>query len=190
LHSMDRKEILRYLRTNSKTEDPAVLALVDEAAAAVEKAAVPKTLYRVFPCEADENGVTIGGWRFESKRLAQTVKGCPQAAVFGATLGIGVDRLIQQASATEMALAVALQAAAAAEIEEVCDELEEQIRREHGVSLRQRYSPGYFDLDITAQRSLFQMIEITKRIGITLTDSCEMAPSKSVTAIIGIEDSV
>ncbi len=185
---MDKKEVLRYLRTSSQTQDAQILALVDEAIAQTERAATPKTLYKIFDCTVSANGVMIGGCFFESKRLAQQLQGCRRAVVFGATLGLGVDRLIQRAGTTDIAAAMAYQAAAAALIEEVCDALEEQIKAAHGVTLRQRYSPGYFDLDITAQRQLFALIDITKRIGLALTDTCEMVPTKSVTAIIGIED--
>lgn len=185
---MDRKEILRYLRTNSKTEDESILSLVDEAARKVEKIAEPKTLYRIFDCEVTDSELIIESVSFKSVRLAENLKGCKRVAVFGATLGIGTDRLIKTASATDMAKAMAYQAAAAVLIEEVCDSLEEQIKAEHGVKLRRRYSPGYFDLDVTEQKKLFSLIEITKRIGITLADSCQMMPSKSVTAFIGIEE--
>ena len=185
---MNRSEVLRYLRTNSKTRDERILALADEAIQTVEAAAQPKTLYRIFNCRINGGDVTVGTAVFHSRRLAETLRGCRRLVVFGATLGLAVDRLIRETVATDTARAMAYQAAAAAYIEEVCDNLEADIRRQHGVTLRRRYSPGYFDLDVTQQRELFSLIEITKRIGITLTESCQMVPSKSVTAFIGIEE--
>lgn len=56
------------------------------------------------------------------------------------------------------------------------------------MTLRSRYSPGYFDLDITENKKLFELMDITKRIGLTITGTCQMVPSKSVTAFIGIEN--
>lgn len=185
---MRKEEVLRYLRTNSKTEDEGILSLVDKAINDIDSAAEPKTLYRVYPCEVGEKEVKIGGAVFESGRLAENLKGCKRVVLFGATLGVKVDRLINAAAATNVALAMAYQAAAAAKIEEVCDKLEEEIKAAYGVNLRQRYSPGYFDLKIEAQRDFFSLLELTKRIGLTLTESCEMAPAKSVTAFIGIEE--
>ena len=185
---MDKKEILRYLRTNSKTNDEKTLALIDEAARTVEQTADIKTIYRIFDCSINEGSAVIGGIEFFSARLAQNLSGCKKAVVFGATLGLGIDRLIKTASTTDMAKAMAYQAAAATLIEEVCDSLEESIKSEHSVKLKKRYSPGYYDLDVTEQRKLFSLIDITKRIGITLADSCQMMPSKSVTAFIGIEE--
>ena len=175
------------MRTNSRITDERVLALADRAADAVEKEAVPKTLYRIFDCTVSGDAVTIGGETFVSSHLADNLRGCGRAVLFGATLGTQCDRLITAAATTDVALAMAIQAAAACKIEEVCDELEQQIIAAHGVKLRPRYSPGYFDLDISEQQKIFAMIELTKRIGVTLTETYEMLPTKSVTAIIGID---
>lgn len=183
---IDRAEVLRYLRTNSKTQDEKILALVEKACGEVEKAAMPKTLYRIFDCTVENGIVTVGGAEFKSERLAENLAGCKRAVLFGATLGVGVDRLINAAAATDVALAMAYQAAAAAKIEAVCDALEEELKKS-GLTLRQRYSPGYFDLDVAAQKSFLSLLELTKRIGLTLTDTCEMIPTKSVTAFIGID---
>lgn len=185
---MNKAEILRYMRTNSKTEDEKILALVDSAIDIIEKSVKPKTLYRIFDCEVTENELIIGSMVFKSKRLAENLKGCKRVVVFGATLGTECDRLIKVYSATDIAMAMALQCTAASKIEEVCDSLEESIKAELGVSLRQRYSPGYFDLDITEQEKFFSLLELTKRIGLTLTNTMEMLPTKSVTAFIGIEN--
>lgn len=187
---MNKQEVLRYLRTSTSVKDEQILALVDKACADVEAASEPKTLYRIFDCNVSESGVFIGGYNFESRHLAKSLSGCGRAVVFGATLGTAVDRLIKAASATDVSLAMAYQAAAAAKIEEVCDGLENEVKAQLGVTLRQRYSPGYFDLKIDEQKKLFSLLELTKRIGLTLTDTLEMLPTKSVTAFIGIEEQV
>ena len=49
-----------------------------------------------------------------------------------------------------------------------------------------RFSPGYGDLPLTAQREMFRMLECEKRIGVYLNESLLMSPSKSVTAIVGL----
>ena len=36
-------------------------------------------------------------------------------------------------------------------------------------------------------KKVFSLLELTKRIGLMLTDTCEMVPTKSVTAFIGID---
>lgn len=184
---MNRNEILRYLRTSSRVEDERLFTLIDECCDEIEKAVTPKTLHRIFDCEVTEDEVITGGVAFKSKRLADTVKGCNRVCIFGATLGTEADRLLRSCTTNDIAKAMVLQACLAAKIEEVCDGLEAELKAVD-MKLRRRYSPGYFDLDITENKKIFELLELTKRIGLTLTDTCQMVPSKSVTAIIGIEN--
>ena len=109
-----------------------------------------------------------------------------RVCIFGATLGFECDRLLRTYSVDGIARGAVMQAVLASKIEEVCDGIEDRLRAQ-GLTLRQRYSPGYFDLDITEQRKIFALLDLTKRIGLTLSDTCQMIPTKSVTAIIGIE---
>ena len=184
---MNRAEILRYLRTSSKTDDERLLSLIDECCDEVNRCVKPKTLHRIFDCTVTEDSVTVGGYVFGSKRLAQNLKGCKRVCIFGATLGTECDRLLRTYSTDDMTRATVLQACLASKIEEVCDSLEDTLKSQ-GMTLRQRYSPGYFDLDIKENKKIFDLIELTKRIGLTVTDTCQMVPTKSVTAFIGIED--
>ena len=56
---------------------------------------------------------------------------------------------------------------------------------EEGYFLRPRFSPGYGDFPLEFQRNIGDLLQMAKNIGITLTDSLLMMPSKSVTAVIG-----
>ena len=47
-------------------------------------------------------------------------------------------------------------------------------------------SLGYGDFDICYQEPIVRMLNCAKTIGLTLTDSFMMTPTKSVTAVIGI----
>ncbi|MCM1115095.1 MAG: Vitamin B12 dependent methionine synthase activation subunit [Clostridium sp.] len=184
---MNRAEILRYLRTSSKTEDERLLALIDECCDEVNSCVKPKTLHRIFDCTVTEDGLAVGNMFFKSKRLAQNLSGCQRVCVFGATLGTECDRLLRTYSATNISKSVVLQACLASKIEEICDSLEDKLKAD-GLLLRQRYSPGYFDLDIKENKKVFELLELTKRIGLTLTDTYQMVPTKSVTAFIGVEN--
>lgn len=184
---MNKVEILHYLRTASKIDDKRLLDLIDDCCNEVNRCVRPKTIHRIFDCTVTENQVIIGDMVFNSKRLAENMKDCGRVCVFGATLGTECDRLLRTYTSTNIARTTVLQACLASKIEEVCDSLEDELK-EQGYKLRRRYSPGYFDLDIKENRKLFELIDITKRIGITLTDTYQMVPSKSVTAFIGIEN--
>ena len=86
---------------------------------------------------------------------------------------------------------VTLQACAAAMLEEYLDEwqtaLEADMKKE-GYYIRPRFSPGYGDFDIAHQDMILRMLDTAKKIGLTMTDSYMLTPTKSVTAIIGISD--
>ena len=56
-----------------------------------------------------------------------------------------------------------------------------------GYKSHPRYSPGFGDLPITVQKEFLNLLDAGRRMGITLGESFLMAPSKSVTAIIGLE---
>lgn len=51
--------------------------------------------------------------------------------------------------------------------------------------LRARFSPGYGDFPLAAQRPLLDALDASRRAGISLTDTLLMTPSKSVSAIVG-----
>lgn len=183
------KEAIRYLGYGKHAVDEKTLALISDSFRNLEKAADRRSIYRIFDFQQTEDvGLRIGEVKIQSRSLSRNLKGCSQIVLFGATLGTAVDRLITRTSLTDMAAAVVLQACAAAMLEEYCDECQAAIGRklkEEGLYLRPRFSPGYGDFDIRFQESLMRMLDCAKMIGLTMTDSYMMTPTKSVTAVIG-----
>ena len=183
------KEAVRYLGFGKNAADENTLALIGDAFDRLEKVSAPKSVCRVFDLEEAEDGtIVIGTMRIRSAGLQRNLKGCTRVALFGATLGEGVDRMIRRAALTDMAEAVVLQACAAAFLEEYCDREQEKIGAQmerEGLYLRPRFSPGYGDLDLRYQEPLMRMLDCAKTIGLTMTDSFMMTPTKSVTAFIG-----
>ena len=189
----DRREIYRYLGLKGRAPDAGTAQAVEEAVAALEGAVEPKQVSRRFLLKRDGDGtLDIEGLRVQSAALSRNLTGCDEVYLMAATLGLGPDRLIARAQAAgAMHLAVALQAASAAMIEAWCDEVNDGLRREaalRGKVLRPRFSPGYGDFSLDAQTGLFRLLGVQKTIGVTLTDSLLMLPTKSVTAVIGIGD--
>jgi hypothetical protein len=187
------REAVRYLGYGKHAVDDGTLALIAESFADLRKVAEQKSIYRIFALSHGETGgagrLAIGGLEIESRNLAKNLKGCGEAALFAATLGVGVDRLIRRVEITNMAKAVVLQACAAAYLEEYCDACQERIAREarrEGKYLRPRFSPGYGDFSLSYQAGIMRMLDCAKQIGLTMTDGCLMTPVKSVTAVIGI----
>lgn len=186
-----KKEALRYLGFRGKPADSATDAMIDEVSAAALKMVQPKSIYReVSLRRITETETEIGGVVFRSRKLQAHLKNADRILVFAATLGVGADMLVRRYSANDdSAKAAVAQAVLAAMIESYCDEICVQIaeqEEQNGYYLRPRFSPGYADLELSAQRELFSILEITKRIGVTLNDACLMIPTKSVTAFIGL----
>lgn len=186
----DRREVLRYLGYRGKQADEAVSGMVEECIGELEKSCNPKWAFREYPLYLGEDGWIDGGcFQTRSRNLWGNIKDCSRILVFGATLGIGSDHLIQRYSRIQMSKAVVMQAAAAAMIEAVCNEACQSLREEYeakGLYLRPRFSPGYGDFSLECQEFLLRGLEADKRIGIKLTESLLMMPSKSVSAVIGV----
>ncbi len=144
--------------------------------------------YRVcaaeLPVSASGELVTVGSFTWHSRDLATALRGCDRAVIFAATVGSSLDRQILRYSATSPSRAVLLQGIGAERIESLCDTFERE--ELSGVTHRPRFSPGYGDFSIEAQRDIFALLDPAKWIGLSLTDSLLMSPTKSVSAIIGV----
>lgn len=182
-------ETCRYLGLKKAPAAPEE-ALIRRALARLSECAAPRSLTARFPLESSgPEGLSLAGVRIPGSSLPRHLAGCTEILLFAATLGEGPDLLMRRASLTDMPLAAALQAASAAYLEEVCNDEEDALRREYaadGLFLRPRYSPGYGDLPLTFQKDLFRLLRPEKHLGLTLTETCQMIPTKSVTALIGV----
>lgn len=183
------RETLRYLGYKNQTADPAVMKLAEGCWDDLERAASPRSFYREYELALEGECIDAGVFRTESHSLARNLKDCGKVILLAASLGTAVDMLIQRYSKLQMSRAVVLQAAAAACLEDYCDAVNEKLKEDYGkmgLYLRPRFSPGYGDFPLECQKAILESLEASKRVGITLTDSFLMAPSKSVTAVIGV----
>lgn len=187
---IDRAETLRYLRMGGAEPDAAFvrrLARVEEAVRAACRPAAYWRLETVAP-GAEPGDLALGPLRVRSRDLARVLAGCRHAFLFCATLGADVDALLRRLSQTSGADALMAQAAATAAIESWCDACEAKLLAEPTVAgerLRMRFSPGYGDLPLAVQRPLLDVLDSARRVGVVLTETCLMIPSKSVSAVIG-----
>ena len=107
------------------------------------------------------------------------------------TIGPGADLLVRRTQIRDMMKAMVYQAVGAAMVEAWCDEVNEKIVEEasaRGFFPRPRFSPGYGDFPLEVQKDFERILEMTKTIGVSLSDSLLMTPTKSVTAVIGLSD--
>ncbi|WP_051537956.1 hypothetical protein [Treponema sp. C6A8] len=188
---IDPGEVLRYLGYKKDlvtAEDISqVEAFIPEARAAIKPAACwGRFAVQLHP----KNKITFPYGEVISKDLSRNLAGCSEIFLFAATIGLEYDRLVQRARISSMAKASFLNAIGAASVENVCDQLNEELRQlaaGEGKSLRPRYSAGYGDYTLENQRGIFDLLTPSKYIGLALKDNLIMVPEKSVTAVIGIE---
>ena len=187
---MNLKDTFRYLGYGSSQADEQTLKLAEECWEELERTAVKRSCFREDPLSFPEDGrMDLGCFQVASRALFKNLEHCRAVVLFAATLGTGPDILIRKYSRLQMSRAVVMQAAAAAMLEDYCDEINGEIRREYerqGLFLRPRFSPGYGDFSLECQPALLGGLEAGKRVGIALTEGFLMAPSKSVTAVIGV----
>lgn len=188
---INKKEVYRYLGYKNSSPDASVAEKIDEYINQIIQASELRSLYEKFPVKFTDNPgrFYIGNIEIKSMNLAKNLKDCHSAYLLGASIGIGTDRLITRAGISDAFAAAVYQAAGAAYVEDYCDYINDEIRRNEenlGNKLRPRFSPGYGDFSLDYQKEIFRLLNLPKHVGISLTDSLIMSPSKSVTAIIGV----
>ncbi|MBO7721081.1 MAG: hypothetical protein J6T01_01595 [Kiritimatiellae bacterium] len=173
------REISAYLRMGGRTPDGALAKRIDELTGEVRKAMRPARVWRRVAVSAIPSPGTT---------LLRHLAGCEDAVLVCGTLGAGVDSLQRRCAAVSGADALIVQAIGAAFMESWMDETETAIGAElpPGEKLIRRYSPGYGDWPLTAQRELLAMLDTPRTVGVSLTGTLLMVPSKSVSAAIGV----
>ena len=201
---LNKKEILRYAGCKEGSELGDIEKLLEECL----EEALPRLSYKLcyleLPIAITGDTCDFGCMQVQSKDLVKNLTGCEKVLLFGATIGVEIDRLIARYAHISQAKAMMFQAIGAERIEALCDAFCEDVKNETRVLihtdqaelerqneevciLHPRFSPGYGDLSIEAQRTIFEVLNCSKVIGLSLNDSFVMSPSKSVTAFVGID---
>ncbi len=179
------REILRYM--GMRNENAEINALLNECLTECKDIFAPAVCFRCFDIHIEKSIVDFGNFRFESKDLAKCLRGCRRAVIFVATAGFEIDRLIKKYATLSPARALSLSAIGSERIECVCDAFCDMLKKTYG-ALRPRFSAGYGDLSLEAQGEIFRHLDATRHTGVTLSDTYLMAPTKSVSAIVGIDE--
>ena len=180
---ISRNEILRY--AGCKTENDLPNGLLDECISLAADKLTFKVCYSVLDIKTQGEVCDFGVFSFKSRNLSNNLKDCNKAVVFAATVGVGIDRLIAKYGTLSPSKSVLLDAIGTERIEALCDLFCEDIKKDF-ISLKPRFSPGYGDFDLSHQKDIFSLLNCQKNIGLTVTESLLMSPSKSVTAIVGV----
>ena len=190
LSPISKSEAARYMGVKGAPTE-LISEMLDRCEKLVRERVRPKYVYLETSVEFTDDGVIIGAMNepLTGNDIRRHLKGGTRAVLLAATLSQEADKLIRQTAVTDMAESLAIDCLCSAAVEQVCNRAEEEIFSRHDAPYRTwRFSPGYGDLPISLQRSFLLALNAQRRIGLTVTDSYLLIPSKSVTAIIGVSD--
>ena len=188
LTGIDREEMLRYLRYGGGAIPEDTEEALRRGEERLLKAARPRAVWRVFPYRPGE---PLPGTGFvpEGEDLRTFLADCDEVILLAATLGAEPDLLQRQLRLRHMSDAVILDAAVSAAVENVCDNLCADLAARFAPRyLTERFSPGYGDFPLSQQGWFFRLLDMNRRLGVTLTESDLMIPQKTVTAVVGVSD--
>lgn len=185
LPPVNERDVLRY--AGCRDENDAVLPLVRVCEQEWSACLNGAVCYCELPVRVRGAVCDMELFSVASADLAHYLDGCRRVLLFAATVGIAPDRAVAKYAPLSSAQALVAQAWGAERVEALCDmfcaEMGEQRRLKSA-----RFSPGYGDLPLEAQRPIFRVLDPQRRIGVCLNSSLLMSPSKSVTAFVGIRE--
>ena len=145
-------------------------------------------VWRRYPLTRNGDGLDLGFARTSSRDLDRHLAGCTEILLFACTAGAETDRRIARAKLQSPARGLLMHAIGAQQVEGGCDLLCRRLAEQFPeLQMTDRFSPGYGDLPLSMQRDVMAALDCGRTVGITLTESLLMTPSKSVTAIIGMK---
>ncbi len=195
------KEMLRYsglpikaagdaARAYANGEDFPEKALVEETLKLIDKELQFKVGFIIGRLKWDEEGYPILPFKQHSESLKSNLEKCGTVILMASTIGAGIDKLIRRYERTNPALGMFMQGLGAERVESLTDTFNKEVHEaaaKMGYKDHARFSPGFGDVPISVQKEFLDSLDAGRRMGILLNESYLMSPSKSVTAIIGLE---
>ena len=182
---MLKKPALNYLRYRKGEVPGEIDRLLDETILEIEKTAQPKAAAALFYLEQEPLRIQETGDRIPGNQMKELMADCEKCLLVGCTLGISMERKIKLYEKVDMTRAVVMDAAASAYLEQFCDAYEEKL----GYPDRTyRACPGYGDFPLAFNQIIGKLLDISRKLGITITESGLMIPQKSMLGVIGIGD--
>lgn len=181
------REALRYAGIVSPDDE--MLARMTIIADKLENNIHPRSVYRVFQIERNEDSISLSGTpiTLHGEMANRMLEGSKHVAVFLCTLGSQMDQMIRREVLRDAGEGALVDACANAYIEAVCDQCEQEIAAiAEGYYLTDRFSPGYGDLPLDIQPLLLEALNGYRAVGVSIGQSLLMTPMKSVTAMVGL----
>ena len=188
---VDRLRALRFLGYRDQKPSEDVSALLDRAIESCETVSQPAWCYRVFNT-AQHGGALL----FEGSSLVIPCDGTLEplvraraCAVMTCTIGMGFEQKALQLSVADSIEALVFDAVGSSLAESCADDCERTIislADNSALCAGQRTSPGYGSMPLSLSRDIVRVLSADKALGVSVTESDMLVPTKSVTAIVGL----
>ena len=181
-------EILRY--AGVRGEAPEIEARIKDMLPELLPLFSYSVCYSVQEIKREGEVLDLGLTRLCSDTASRALAGCEAVLFLVATVGHGIDRFVARSAVTSPAAAQLANAIGTERVEMLCDAFCADIANgkiAEGWLPRPRVSPGYGDLALALQQDIFRALTPSVKIGVSLTERLQMSPSKSVSALIGLQ---
>ena len=160
IQQISLREVLHFLGWHGSPLEPQWISTLHALCERVKKEIHPRVIFRRFPIES---GGRLQGtnWAAQGEDARALLASCEEAVLFAATLGAESERMLLREEAVSAEGAVLLDAVLSAAIESVCDDAENQLRREaeaSGKYLTDRFSPGYGDMPLEQSKGICRVL--------------------------------
>lgn len=121
--------------------------------------------------------------------ICKHLQGAKRVVLLVCTLGLANEQVIRKYGALSPADGTMYSACSSALVEACANAAEDEIRAAasaRGLYLKWRYSPGYGDLPLSVQPGFLRTLNAGQKLGITVTPSYLLVPTKSITAVVGL----
>ncbi len=167
-----------------------VVEAIDTVCSDLRHAGQPMGGFRLFDGSCFADGFECGGKFFSTgPEIAGQLAGAERVALFVGTVGPGYEQLHRRYTDEDDPLLIyALDAVGSELAERIAGRIEKIIgaqAKAAGLSISNRYSPGYCGWKVAEQHALFSLLP-KDFCGITLSPSAMMRPIKSVSGVIGL----
>ena len=149
----------------------------------------PAVLYQKTPCQVEPDRIIIlPAQQFTGKKLLQRVQGCDGLVVAVLTLGRQIEDKSRQMLSGEVFAAYLFDVISSYLVEMIAEIFWQQLKNElnsQGLKVTSFISPGSKDFPLTAQKTIFEILRPENKLGLRLSDTYLIEPTKSLTAIMG-----
>ena len=196
---VDRQEMLRFLGYQGQQISDDLTQRIELVVERLELDIEPRGIRRVFA--VDSAGVDDAGQPciklvgssivLKGRDIYRHLKDAQLCAVFACTLGMDCERRLRLLGGQHPLESAVFDAACSSYVEAAVEQMDAAVKEQaerFGLAGNWRYSPGYGDCPLTAQRDIVAALDATRRIGLTVTPTNLLMPTKSVTAVIGLFD--